>query len=190
MRCCRCRRKAVGPGVQPQPWKPRRAHAVGLQRGRRKEDFAPAKSGPLGPVTQGERRSAPHAESGRAPWGTTAVQAETLGWAIGTAERRSERGVPARWPRRARSAGGGAVLRGDTGVQPGEVACRPSDHRAAVPPFSTVEGISFDRLLHGDGLRAGRTGRVEGPTPLQASLRMRGALPIRPRLGTVIHGCD
>ena len=81
--------------------------------------FRPSGSRPAhGSVAQWGRSPAPPAESGRATRGTTAVQAEAHCRANGTTERRSARGLPARWPRRARSAGGGAVLRGDTGVQP------------------------------------------------------------------------
>ena len=128
-------REVMGKGDQPQPGKPHRAHAEGLQRGRHKEDFAQAKSGPPGPVTQWERSSAPPAESGRAPCGTTAVQAEPLCWP--TAQKRGVRsaGCPPVGPAVQGLRVVGAVLRVAMGVQPGEVACRPSDHRAAVPPF-------------------------------------------------------
>jgi hypothetical protein len=41
----------------------------------------------------------------------------------------------------------------DTGVQPGEAACRPSDHRAAVPPFVTAEASASTVSLQKTGCK-------------------------------------
>lgn len=73
----------------------------------------------------------------------------------------------------ASSAGKGRGVGGGCERPARKVACRPSDRRAAAPPYPDGGSVCFNRLVVGDGMKDGREGRRERP-PVVTFVACRG----------------
>ncbi len=146
-------RQDMGPGVQPQPARLRRAHTAHLARGSRKP--FPALNGKRpahGPLVQRGRSPAPTRCKRAGNRGAGRRSGGPAGAANSGTKGAQRAGCPPVEAAVQRRRVGGAVLKRGRGRPARAAACRPSGQRAALPRCRDGGSVCFDRLPICDGL--------------------------------------